>query len=79
MKQWRFASLILVIGPIAAAAVAFLQCYVRGTCSGDCIAVGYDVTSVCWVLALKTWLVTCGALGVAYGVWRYSERRRGQG
>lgn len=76
MKRHRLAIVLLVGGPIMAAATAYLQCYVRGNCSGSCIATGYDVTAVCWALAFKTWLAVLGALSLGLGTWCYLNRHR---
>jgi len=52
--------------------LTYIWCYTLGSCSGDCIVVGYSVSAVCLTTAIKAFLGTFLAVLVAVYVFRRS-------
>ena len=66
--------ILLVLGLVPIVSIgAYFWCSLQGSCTGQCIAVGYSVGSVCMVTALKTFIALLVA--ILFG-WLLIERVR---
>jgi hypothetical protein len=61
----RLAQIIVILTVnVLVALLVYVWCLAQGTCSGECIAVGYSVTKTCIFTALKVFVGLFLAMGV---------------
>lgn len=67
-------TLIIVLLEIMVAIMVGYICAVRGGCSGDCIAIGYSVTNVCFWVGAKTLMAFIGADAVIWFLLSFKKK-----
>ena len=59
-----------VVAELMIALGVYIWCFSQGSCTGECVAVGYVVAQTCLGLALKTLVSLLLATGVAFFLTR---------